>query len=162
MLEVLVAAAVVTVCGLVWRATRRKPGVPMKWQTSQSVAADLHRRMHRSLDRTRRTVSDARKRGVPTSHYEGLCDRLAATGRAIDDQLVLASRLPFKTRHKVLLGIRYRIAELEKTGDRIGRAALEAASPIVGSVDDSLREINERLDHHAEAIEELRELGGNA
>lgn len=158
----LVVAATVTAGGFAWRLSRRHPGVPMKWQTSQSVAADLHRRMHRSLDRTRRTVREAGKRGVPTSGYEGLCDRLAATGRALDDQLVLAARLPFKARHKVLLGIRYRIAEVEKTGERIGRAALEAASPLVGSVDDSLREINERLDHHAEAIEELRELGGNA
>jgi len=132
----------------------------MKWQTSQSVAADLHRRMHRSLDRTRRTVADVRKRGVPTSGYEGLCDRLAATCRAIDDQLVLASRLPFKARHKALLGLRYRIADVEKTGDRIGRTALDAASPLVGSIDDALQDINERLDHHEQAIEELRELGG--
>jgi hypothetical protein len=132
----------------------------MKWQTSQSVAADLHRRMHRALDHTRRQVADARKRGVPTSHYEGLCDRLTATGRAIDDQLVLASQLPFKTRHKVLLGLRYRIADLERTGERIGRSAIEAASPLVGSVDEALQEINERLDLHAQAREELKELGG--
>lgn len=134
----------------------------MKWQTSQSVAADLHRRMHRALDRTRRQVADARKRGVPTSHYEGLCDALSATVRAVDDQLVLASQLPFKTRHKVLLGLRYRIADVERTGERIGRNAIEAASPLVGSIDESLQEINERLDHHAQAIEELRELGGEA
>ena len=134
----------------------------MKWQTSQSVAADLHRRMHRALDRTRRQVGEARKRGVPTAHFEGACDALTATARAIDDQLVLASQLPFKTRHKVLLGIRYRIADFERTGERIGRTAIEGASPLVGSVDDSLQEINERLDHRAEAIEELRELGGEA
>jgi hypothetical protein len=116
--------------------------------------------MHRSLDRTRRQVADARKRGVPTSHFEGACDAMTATSRAIDDQLVLASQLPFKTRHKVLLGIRYRIADFERTGERIGRTAIEAASPLVGSIDDSLRGINERLDHHDEAIEELKELGG--
>ena len=80
--------------GLGWRWSRRKPGVPMSWQTSQSVAADLHRRMHRALDRTRRTVGDARKRGVPTEAYDGMIDDLAATGRALDDQLVLASASP--------------------------------------------------------------------
>lgn len=116
--------------------------------------------MHRSVDRTRQTVTEARKRGVPTSGYEGLCDRLVATARAIDDQLVLASQLPYKSRHKVLLGLRYRIADVERTGDRIGRTALEAASPLVGSIDEALDDINERLDHHAEAIEELKELGG--
>jgi hypothetical protein len=160
-MEVVLVAVVVAGGGFVWRWTRRRPGVPMKWQTSQSVAADLHRRMHRSVERTRQTVAEARKRGVPTSHYEGLCDRLTTTARAIDDQLVLASKLPFNARHKALLGLRYRIADMERTGDRIGRTALEAASPLVGSIDESLREINERLDHHAEAIEELKELGGH-
>ena len=161
-MEVVLCAVLLTAGGLAWRFSRRRPGVPMKWQTSQSVAADLHRRMHRALDRARRQVADARKRGVPTSHYEGLCDQLTATGRAIDDQLVLASQLPFKTRHKVLLGLRYRIADVERTGERIGRSAIEAASPLVGSVDESLHAINERLDLHAQAIEELRELGGEA
>jgi hypothetical protein len=148
--------------GVASRFRRRKPGVPISWQTSQSVAAELHRRMHRSLERTRGTVAAARKRGVPTTHYEGLCDDLAATGRAIDDQLVLASKLPFKARHKALLQLRYRIAELEKTGDRIGRTALEAASPLVGSVDDALHTINQRIDHVHEARDELRELGGSS
>lgn len=134
----------------------------MSWQTSQAVAADLHRRMHRAVDKTRGTVGAARKRGVPTAHYEGLCDQLSSTATAIDDQLVLASKLPFKVRHKALLTLRYRIAELEKTGDRIGRTALEAASPLVGSVDDALQNINERIDHVHEARDELRELGGNA
>jgi len=132
----------------------------MSWQTSQSVAADLHRRMHRSLDRTRTTIADARKRGVPTQAYEGMFDELQATARALDDQLVLASRLPFKQRHKVLLGLRYRIAEVERTGERVGRTAIEAASPLVGSVDESLQRINDRLDYHVEAKDELRDLGG--
>jgi hypothetical protein len=159
--EVLVVAVVVAGGGFVYRWSRRRPGVPMKWQTSQSVAADLHRRMHRSVDRTRKTVAEARKRGVPTSGYEGLCDRLATTAQAVDDQLVLASKLPFKARHKALLGLRFRIADIEQTGDRIGRTALEAASPLVGGIDESLRDINERLDHHEEAIDELKELGGH-
>jgi hypothetical protein len=100
-------------------------------------------------------VGDARKRGVPTTHYDARCDELTATARAVDDQLVLASRLPFKARHKVLLALRYRIAEFERTGDRIGREALEAASPLVGSIDDALRMINERLSCHQEARNEL-------
>jgi len=159
-MEVILIAVVIAGGAFTWRWSRRRPGVPLSWQTSQSVAADLHRRMHRAVDRTHATVAEARKRGVPTSGYEGLCDRLAATARAIDDQLVLASKLPFKARNKVLLNLRFRIADVERTGDRIGRTALDAASPLIGSIDDSLAEINERLDQHAEAIEELRELGG--
>lgn len=156
----MIAAVVVAVLGVGWRASRRKPGVPMSWQTSQSVAADLHRRSHRALERTRNAVADARRRGVPTASYESLVDELDATVRALDDQLVLASRLPFKARHKALLSLRYRIGELERTGERIGRTAIEAASPLVGGIDDSLRTINERLDHVEEARNELKDLGG--
>ena len=163
-MEVVLVAVVVAGVGIAWRFRRHKrhPGVPFSWQTSQSVAADLHRRTHRSVDRTRRTITDARRRSVPTASYESLLDDLDVTARAMDDQLVLASRLPFKARHKALLTLRYRIIELERTGDRIGRAALEAASPLVGGVDESLQTINERLDHIAQAREELRELGGSA
>lgn len=157
----LCAALGVTVVGLSWRRSRRKPGVPMSWQTSQSVAADLHRRMHRSLDRTRATVTDARKRGVPTDAYEGLIGELAATTRAIDDQLVLASRLPFRQRHKTLLGLRYRIIDFERTGERIGARAIDAASPLADGVDESIARINERLDQVDEARDELRDLGGH-
>jgi hypothetical protein len=118
--------------------------------------------MHRSLERTRRTVGDARKRGVPTEAYDGMIDDLAATARALDDQLVLASRLPFRQRHKTLLGLRYRIVDIERTGERIGRTAIEGASPLVDSVDDSISRINARLDHVEQAKDELREFGGNA
>jgi hypothetical protein len=160
--EVVLVAVVVAGGSVAWRWSRRRPGVPLQWQTSQSVAADLHRRMHRSLNRTRKTVDEARKRGVPTAHYDSLCDDLSATARAIDDQLVLASKLPYKARRKVLHGLRYRIKEMERIGDRVGRRAIEAASPLVGSIDDALRVVNEKLDLQAEAIDELRELGGGA
>jgi hypothetical protein len=156
---VLGVAATLTVVGLTSRWLRHRPGVPWSWQTSQSTAAALHRRMHHALDRTRRTVVQARRRGVATAHYEGLCDELTTTARALDDQLVLAAKLPFTARHKTLAALRYRIVELERVGDRIGRTALEAASPLVSSVDDSLREITQRLDHHTEARDELRDLG---
>jgi hypothetical protein len=154
---VLGVALVVTVIGLTSRWVRRRPGVPLSWQTAQSVAAGLHRRMHRSLDRARRTVALARRRGVATAHYEGLCDELTTTARALDDQLVLAAKLPFRARHKTLLELRFRIVELESVADRVGRTALEAASPLVSSVDDSLRDIKQRLEHHVEARAELRD-----
>lgn len=116
--------------------------------------------MHRSVDRTRRTVGDVRKRGIPTETYEGLLDQLSVTTRAIDDQLVVASRLPFKARHKTLLGLRYRIGEVERICGRVETSALEAASPLIGSVDDSLQAVHERLDSIDEARQELREISG--
>ncbi len=145
------------------RLTTRKeseyPGVPASWHTSQSVAADLHRRMHRSLDRSRRTLAEARVCGTVTDRYEVLCDDLADAAAALDAQLVAASELPLGIRHKVLLDLRYQIAEVERTGDRIGRTAMEAASPTIVNVDESLRAINERLDLTIEARAEARRLG---
>ena len=64
--------------------------------------------------------------------------------RAIDDQLVLASRLPFRQRHKTLLGLRYRIIDIERDRRAHRRAsAIEAASPLVDGVDDSIARIND-------------------
>jgi hypothetical protein len=147
--------------GLHPRKPRGASLVPPSWEASSSIAADLHRRIHRTLDRTRRTLADARRGGVPVERFESLCDDdLAAVARALDDQLVHASRLPVAVRHEVLLELRYEIAEFERTGDRIGRTALAATSPLAGSVDDSLRAINQRLDLTIEARAELRELGG--
>jgi hypothetical protein len=115
--------------------------------------------MHRSLASARRTVADARRCGVPTEHYERLCDELAEAARALDDELLHASRLPLGLRHRVLHDLRFRIVELERTGGRIGRTALEATAPL-GGVDHSLQHINERLDQHLAARAELRQLGG--
>jgi hypothetical protein len=143
-----------------WRSrqAQRRSNVPGSWQTSQSVAADLHRRMHRALDQTRRTLADARRCGTSTDRYDVLCEDLATAAAAIDDQLLHASRLPFDPRHKALRELRYRIVELERTGDRIGRTALDATSPLSGGVDAALRAINQRLDLTIEARAELREL----
>ena len=123
-----------------WRSRQahRRSNVPGSWQTSQSIAADLHRRMHRSLDHTRRTLVDARRCGTSTDRFDVLCDDLATAAAVIDDQLVHASRLPLDP--------------------RIGRTALDATSPLTGGVDAALRAINQRLDLTIEARAELREL----
>jgi hypothetical protein len=70
-----------------------------------------------------------------------------------------ASRLPLRIRHRTLLDLRYHIVDLERTGDRIGRTALDAAAPVAGGFEETLRRIHERLDRHVEARRELRELG---
>jgi hypothetical protein len=132
--------------------------VPWWWDTSPTPAAELHRRMRRSLEGARRTVATARRRGVPTEHYDRLCDELAVAVDTLDDQLLHASQLPPADRPRVLHDLRARVADLERTGSRIGRTALEAAAPLAGGVDEPLRHINERLDRHLEARAELREL----
>jgi hypothetical protein len=139
--------------------SRDHDGVPRHWETSQSVAGDLHRRMRSALDRTRATLADARRCGVPTDHFESLCDELDGAAKVMDEQLMAASRLPLRLRHRTLLDLRYHIVDLERTGDRIGRTALDAAAPVAGGFDETLRHINERLDRHVEARRELKELG---
>jgi hypothetical protein len=139
--------------------SRDHDGVPRHWETSQSVAGDLHRRMHSALERTRATLADARRCGVPTDHFESLCDELDVAAELMDEQLMAASRLPLRLRHRTLLDLRYHIVDLERTGDRIGRTALDAAAPVAGGFEETLRRINERLDRQIEARRELGELG---
>ena len=141
--------------------SRRQRGatIPRFWESSQSVAADLHRRMHLSLDRARARLRDADRCGIPTAHYESLCAELDTAADAIDAQLVQASQLPAEIRHKTLVDLRYRIVEFERTAQRVARAALDGAAPLPGSADETLRHVNERLDHYLAARAELRRLG---
>ena len=143
--------------------SRHRPSsaVPWWWDTSPTVPADLHRRMHRALDGARRTVATARRRGVPTEHYDRLCDELTAAVDTLDDQLLHASQLPPADRPRALAELRAKVDDLERTGSRIGRTALEATAPLAGGVEEPLRRINERLDQHLEARAELRDLGSD-
>jgi hypothetical protein len=93
--EIAVLIVVGTAAGfLVWRLRRRHSGVPRGWQTAQSTAADLHRRVHRCIDHARRDVAHAGARDAPIDKLVAFVDDLELQARAIDTQLVAASRLP--------------------------------------------------------------------
>jgi hypothetical protein len=155
----IVAVAVVTGAFLVWRLRRRHPGVPRGWQTAQSQAADLHRRLHRCIDQTRRALARAGGRGAPVDKLMILADDLDAQARGIDAQLVTASRLPSSPRERSLRELRYRVIEVEKLAARVDEIAVELTSPVLGAADAGLRDLQLRIDALEQARQEAHEIG---
>jgi hypothetical protein len=131
---------------LVWRLRRRHRGVPRGWQTDQGPAAELHRRLHRSIDRTRRAVARAGGRGAPIDKLVALTEDLELQARALDTQLVSASRLPASSRPRALRDLRYRVVEVEQLAGRVDQVAAELGGPVLGAADAGLRDLRDRLD----------------
>jgi SMC interacting uncharacterized protein involved in chromosome segregation len=137
---------------------RRHPGMPRGWQISQSEAAILHRRLHRCVDETRRTVARAGE-GVSIDQLKSLTEDLHDQAIAIDTKLVEASQLPNKARHKAVLELKYRVIETEKLAVRVRELAVEMARPRIEDADDGNRRIRERLDALDDARREAFGIG---
>ncbi|HUF84147.1 MAG TPA: hypothetical protein VMQ81_06095 [Acidimicrobiia bacterium] len=155
----LVAIAAVTAGFLVWRLRRRHTGVPRGWQTDQSHAADLHRRLHRCIDHTRRDIARAGTRGAPIDKLVTLTDDLDAQARGIDTQLVAASRLPSAPRERSLRDLRYRVIEVEKLAARVDEIVVELTGPVLGAADAGIRDLQLRIDALEQARKEAYEIG---
>ncbi len=143
---------------LVWRLRRRHPGVPRGWQTAQSHAADLHRRVHRCIDHTRRSLARAARRGAPVDKLVVLTDDLDVQARGIDAQLVTASRLPSAPRERSLRDLRYRVIEVEKLAARVDEITVELMSPVLGAADAGLHDLQLRIDAFDQARREVHEI----
>jgi hypothetical protein len=124
---------------------RRHPAMPRGWWLSQSETAILHRRMHRSIDATRRAVARSGS-GVPAAELEALTEDLDAQAIAIDAKLVEASRLPSKLRQEAVVQLKRRVVETEQLAGRVRQLTVDAALPAVADADDGNRRIRERLD----------------
>jgi len=139
---------------LIWRLRRRHSGVPRGWQTAQSAAADLHRRVHRCIDRARRDVAHAGARDAPVDKLIAFVDDLELQARSVDTQLVAASRLPSSPRERALRELRYRVIEVEKLATRVSAIAAELTGPVLGAADAGLADLRLRLDALDQAREE--------
>lgn len=144
---------------LVWRLRRRHPGVPRGWQTSQSVAADLHRRIHRCIDRARRDLARVGARGAPIDKLVAFVDDLELQARAVDAQLVAAARLASSPRERALRELRYRVIEVEKLAARVSDLATGLTGPVLDAADAGLRDLRLRLDALDQARAEAYGIG---
>jgi hypothetical protein len=144
---------------VVYRNRRIAPDVPRRWRSSQSVAARLCRRLHRSVDAADVAVQKARKRGASVVMFESAIGDLRACATAIDHRLVTASELPLSSRHRCLLELRYRIIDVERAATRVVRMAGEAGRPDVEELRAHVSDVNARLDRLEESRRELREFG---
>jgi hypothetical protein len=142
-----------------YRHRRLAPDVPRGWRTSQSVAARLCRRVHRAVENADASVRTARKRGVAVACFENAVSDLRSCAATIDHQLVAASELPLAPRHRTLLELRYRIADVEKAAARVVAMAGEAGRPSPDEVRASVQQVHQRLDGLEDARRELRDLG---
>jgi hypothetical protein len=131
---------------VIWRFRRRHSGVPRGWQTAQSAAADLHRRVHRCIDHARRDVARAAGRSADVDRLVDFVDDLELQARSIDTQLVAASRLPSSPRERSLRELRYRVIEVEKLATRVSDVAAELTGPVLGAADAGLADLRLRLD----------------
>jgi hypothetical protein len=137
---------------------RRHPAMPRGWWVSQSEAAILHRRLHRGVDETRRGVARAGA-GVSVDQLKSLTEDLDAQAIAIDAQLVKASHLPGKARHKTLVELKYRVIETEKLAVRVRELAVDMTKPQVEDADDGNRRIRDKLDALDHARREAYDIG---
>jgi hypothetical protein len=148
------------IAGLVaWRMSRRHSGVPRGWQYDQSEAADLHRRMYRRLDELRRQSASAARRGVPVDRVKDLITDLDIEAKAVDAQLVAASRLPGQAKRKSLLQLRTRIVEVEGLADRVAELLVALEAPDAADIDVGLGRVRDSLDALDAARREAREIG---
>ncbi len=155
----LVVVGAAALGAVAWRLRRRHRGVPRGWQTSQSVAADLHRRVHRSVDHTRREVAHAAARGAPSDELVSLCDQLDVQAIAIDRQLAAASQLPSSPKQRALTEVRHRIIALEQLAGRVERLAAELSGPILEATDVAIDDLRQRLDALDAARREAHGIG---
>lgn len=128
------------------RLSRRHRAVPRGWQTAQSEAAMLHRRLHKCVDDTRQAIASAAAQGVPVAGLVSLTEDLHTQALAIDQQLVTASRLPDGSRHRSLMAVKHRIVESEQLAGRIRLLAVDMASPSFEAADEGIRRLRERLE----------------
>ncbi|MCU1426917.1 MAG: hypothetical protein JWL83_917 [Actinomycetia bacterium] len=155
-----VLVAVVFGAVILYRHRPIAPDVPRSWRSSQSVAARLCRRVHRSVDGARDAVRRAQRHGLAVSSLEHAADDLRVCAATIDRQLVAAADLPLGARHRTLLALRYRIIDVEKAASRVVRMAADAGCPDVDGVRASVDEVHRRLDYLEDARRELRDYGG--
>lgn len=161
--EIALVIVVGTAAGfLIWRLRRRHSGVPRGWQTAQSAAADLHRRVHRCIDRARRDVAHAGARDAPVDKLIAFVDDLELQARSVDTQLVAASRLPSSARERALRELRYRVIEVEKLATRVSDVAAELTGPVLGAADAGLADLRLRLDALDQAREEAHGITARA
>jgi hypothetical protein len=159
-MEVALVSIALIVGALVgWRLQRRHRGVPRGWSTAQSEAAALHRRLHHSVDDTRRAVARVGARGVPVDQLVSITEDLHVEALTIDRELVAASRLPDGARHKALVALKRRVVESERLARRVQDIATDMTAPTFEATDAGIRRLHERLDALEQARQEARDLG---
>jgi hypothetical protein len=145
---------------IAWRRLQRRNRVspshpsraPLDWLWSWSLAARLHRHLARTVTAVRGCIQGSRAQ-------LGLADLVADLERhacAIDDQLVVVSRLPASARRRLLRELAAEVREVDDLAERVIRSGRAWAG--VEPSTRALAPVAERLDALEEAMRDLSRL----
>lgn len=163
---VVVVATVVAIT--YWKLQRRNrvspkvsTGAPLSWLWATSPAARMHRGLQRAVQAV--TLATHPRTGPEApEHLRALADEIEREAVALDQHLVVLSRLPKKPRKRALHDIAPQVAEVERLADRLAAAAAAAGrlSDPAGTptAERGLAWVAERLELLESARGELRRL----
>ncbi len=108
---------------------------PYWWMVSPATPARLHRRLARAmvvardgLERTRPPKKRLRRR-APTSPLDPLVEKLDAEAVAVDQHLLLVSRLRGAERQRLLTHLDGQVRDVEHLAGRVAMLGVQAAAP---------------------------------
>jgi hypothetical protein len=101
-------------------------------------------------------IARCRAEGTEADRLSELCNSLRLEAIAVDERLIVASKLPFPKRQRALLPLRGEVDEIEMLAHRIATSAIEARGHSSGR--ERLNEIETGLAHLDAARQELSDL----
>lgn len=162
----LVAAVALAALVLVLRSVRRKVrvtrhdaiGAPVTWLAVPGPAAQLHRRLRRSVQLLRTAVPEPSKRQARRGELhplQQLAGELEQHASVLARDLLIVGRMRGAQREHYLVPLRTQTAELERLCSRLAFAAAGSSVSSTPSDSNSLARITEHLDALEAAHAEL-------
>ncbi len=159
----LIFLAVLTGCGLLWRALhranrvvagRRSPA-PLGWLWSWRRAARMHRRLRRAVQNADAAIAPLTATVTP---LHDVAADLSGRAAVVDDRLVAASRLPAYAGRPQLTALAVQVRDLEGTAQRLRQLSSQwqlSLDRAVAATTVAPPDLAERLDAVEAALLEL-------
>ena len=171
LLALVVAGAVTVALGSIalglalWRLGRRNrlhPTVPthapVTWLVSPARPARLHRRLQAAVATATYRAPGRGRRKVPTTSVDELVQELIREAAAVDQQLVVAARAPWRVRVRLLGVCTPQVAQLERLAARLAVLVSASARPGGAPAAVAITALEERLDALEAARQEIADL----
>jgi hypothetical protein len=148
-----------------WRLARRNrlhpstpTGAPVPWLVSPARPARLHRRLRAAVLTATFRAPGRGRRKVPTSAVDDLVAELLREAVAVDTQLVVAARAPWRVRARLLDLAEPQVARLEQLAARLAVLTSASARPGGAPAAVAIHALEERLDALEAARQEIADL----
>lgn len=152
--------------GLVlWRLRRRNrlhpsspTAAPVTWLLSPSRPARLHRRLRAAVLTAGFRAPGGGRRRVPATAVDDLVAELLREAVAVDGQLAVAARAPWRVRTRLLGVAEPQVARLEQLAGRLAVLTAASARPGGAPAAVAIHALEERLDALEAARQEIADL----